>query len=224
METIGQKIFFNECGGKQEKLVWWNEGENFASIGIGHFIWYPQGIRGPYEETFPALVAFFKAEAIPLPDWVTGACPWKNKEEFSSQEEKKKELQALLLRTFPLQAAFIGKRFEKAKEEILASMDEKKRIAATHILASLEKWPQGKFALIDYLNFKGAGTSESEQYQGKGWGLKQVLEEMQTPSIQAFVETAKQLLRARVKNAPHQQQEERWLPGWLSRVDRYLNS
>ncbi len=37
-ERIGHHIFFNECSGKVEKLVWWNERENFASLGIGHFI------------------------------------------------------------------------------------------------------------------------------------------------------------------------------------------
>jgi hypothetical protein len=224
METIGQKIYLNECGGKQEKLVWWNEGEHFASLGIGHFIWYPKGAQKPYEETFPSLVAFLQAEGTPVPSWVTGACPWNNKQEFSRQEEKKKELQTLLLRTFSLQAAFIEQRFEKAREEILACMEEKKRTAALCALALLEKSTQGKFALIDYLNFKGAGTSETERYQGKGWGLKQVLEEMPDPTLQAFVETAKSLLRTRANNAPNKSQEERWLPGWFSRVDGYLKS
>jgi len=39
IRTIGDKIFRNESGGDIDKLVHWNVGENFASMGIGHFTW-----------------------------------------------------------------------------------------------------------------------------------------------------------------------------------------
>jgi hypothetical protein len=55
---IGRKIWQNECGGSISGLTSWNTGENFASLGIGHFIWYPQGQRGPFEESFPKLVLY----------------------------------------------------------------------------------------------------------------------------------------------------------------------
>jgi len=35
--------------------------------------------------------------------------------------------------------------------------------------------PQGAYILIDYINFKGDGINKGERYQGKGWGLYQVL-------------------------------------------------
>ncbi len=226
-EKIGQGIFFNECGCRKDRLVWWNEGENFASLGIGHFIWYPKGIKGPYEEVFPSLLAFFKQQAVELPDWLEAVdgCPWNTKQELLSEETKKQQLQELLARTIPLQTTFIGKRFENALPKILGAMSEESRKAAVKTIASLEKSPQGKFALIDYLNFKGAGTCETERYQGKGWGLKQVLEEMplDKDSLQAFAETAKRLLKQRVEGSPQERKEDRWLPGWLSRVDRYLS-
>lgn len=38
--------------------------------------------------------------------------------------------------------------------------------------------PNGLYALIDYVNFKGEGTSETERYNGQGWGLLQILENM----------------------------------------------
>lgn len=230
-EKIGQGIFFNECGGKKDHLVWWNDGEHFASLGIGHFIWYPEGVRGPYDETFPSLLAFFEKEGVEVPDWLKGisACPWGSKEALmsKSEESKKKELQDLLLRTVSLQTTFIGNRFQNALRDILASMDEETGEAALEKMRSLESCSQGKFALIDYLNFKGAGTSKTERYKGKGWGLKQVLEEMPGSSkdpLRAFAETAKSLLKARVENAPNRQGEERFLPGWLNRIDRYLKS
>ena len=60
--TIGRKIWQNECNGTIAGLTSWNEGENFASLGIGHFIWYPKNQRGPFEESFPKLVSFIAGE------------------------------------------------------------------------------------------------------------------------------------------------------------------
>ncbi len=226
---IGKRIFFNECGSKNDRLVWWNAGENFASLGIGHFIWYPEGTTGPFEETFPSLVAFLLEQGEKVPEWISSSCPWGTKEEFSKPDQKTRrlELQELLSRTFDLQAKFIGKRFEIALPKILAAMNDEIKESIEKKVKLLEMSPKGKFALIDYLNFKGDGTLETECYQGKGWGLKQVLEEMPTDTedpIQAFTETAKKLLKLRVKNSPEMRHEERWLPGWLARVDRYLKS
>ncbi|MGZ5512150.1 MAG: hypothetical protein ACXWG7_02070, partial [Chthoniobacterales bacterium] len=52
-QRIGRKVWQNECGGTIAGLTSWNAGENFASLGIGHFIWYPKDVRGPFEESFP---------------------------------------------------------------------------------------------------------------------------------------------------------------------------
>lgn len=228
-ESFGKGIYFNECGSKRDRLVWWNVGENFASLGIGHFIWYPENGHGPYEETFPKLMAFIKGKGVQVPSWAMGACPWESRDAFSdpAQDAKKCELQDLLSKTISLQAEFIGRRFQSVLPEILLSMDEETREVVLRKLYFLKMSSQGKFALIDYLNFKGAGIKEAERYEGKGWGLKQVLEEMPLDpenALKDFTETAKQLLRERVSNAPQGRNEERWLPGWLSRVDRYLKS
>lgn len=214
-QQIGKKIFQNECSGKEEKLVWWNEGENFASLGIGHFIWYPKGQTGPFEETFPAFLAYLKSKNIAFSDWLSDGCPWQSKQECFSQESKRKELQDLLSRTIDLQAAFIVERFEQSVPKQFSG----------ELLKKIEKVGEtfeGKYALVDYLNFKGDGTSDKERYNGQGWGLKQVLEEMQEgDTLKSFADAAKVVLRRRVKNAPH---EEKWLPGWLARVDTYLKS
>jgi hypothetical protein len=37
--AIGKKIWQNECGGTVDGLTTWNVGEEFPSLGIGHFIW-----------------------------------------------------------------------------------------------------------------------------------------------------------------------------------------
>lgn len=67
--------------------------------------------------------------------------------------------------------------------------------------------PNGMYALIDYVNFKGEGTNPAEQYRGQGWGLRQVLEEMRPaspgqPAAVEFAEAAKRVLQRRVDNSP----------------------
>ncbi len=57
---IGRKIWQNECAGSVDGLTSWNGGEEFPSLGIGHFIWYPAGFKGRFEESWPSFVAFAK--------------------------------------------------------------------------------------------------------------------------------------------------------------------
>src|ERR1700704_1550258 len=86
---IGKKIWQNECNGTVSGLTSWNTGEDFASLGIGHFIWYPAGRRGPFEESFPKLVAFMQDRHAGLPDWLvqTGSCPWNSRSEFMNDQK-----------------------------------------------------------------------------------------------------------------------------------------
>ena len=55
---IGKRVWQNESNGSIAGLTAWNSGEDFASLGIGHFIWYPEGMRGPFEESFPKFLEF----------------------------------------------------------------------------------------------------------------------------------------------------------------------
>lgn len=227
-EIIGRQIYFNECSRKPERLVWWNDGEDFASMGIGHFIWYSADKRGPFEETFPSLLAFLQDNKEIFPEWLKNSpnCPWNSKEEYLNPQstEKKKQLQELLSNSISLQAQFIAQRFEQVLPQLLENTDENQKIRITENMQRLGNSLQGKYALIDYLNFKGKGLLESERYQNEGWGLKQALEMMpdnaQDP-LQAFIAAAKALLIRRVQNAPKDRREERWLPGWLARLDSY---
>ena len=82
--------------------------------------------------------------------------------------------------------------------------------------------PKGLYALIDYTNFKGEGISPHETYKGQGWGLLQVLQTMQKNTVADFVVAAKKILTLRVKNSPPERQEEKWLKGWLNRLESYL--
>src|SRR2546423_13766138 len=85
LDEIGKKIWRNECNGTVEGLTSWNAGEDFASLGIGHFIWYPAGKRGPFEESFPKLVLFAEAHGKRFPAWTHDACPWNSRAEFQRE-------------------------------------------------------------------------------------------------------------------------------------------
>lgn len=225
---IGERIWQNECAGTVEGLTTWNKGENFASLGIGHFIWYPAGKKEQFQETFPMLLAFLQKEKKPLPAWLNSAseCPWPSREEFykNIQSDEMKELRQFLLDTRSLQAIFIANRLVNALPQMLenCSPDEKKKITA--IFYRLAEDTNGLYALIDYLNFKGAGTSSNEAYKGEGWGLLQVLQQVpptsQKPLVD-FVKGAKTVLTRRVQNSPPERNEGRWLRGWFNRLDTY---
>src|SRR5439155_24295745 len=106
-QRIGKRIWQNECGGTISGLTSWNVGETFASLGIGHFIWYPKGQRGPFEESFPKFLSFAGKSHALLPVWLqyhteadpaAAACPWNSRAEFyqSSQTVRMKELRQFL--------------------------------------------------------------------------------------------------------------------------------
>ncbi len=215
------KLFFKrECGADPNKLVWWNKGEAFPSLGIGHFIWYPANVQKTYQETFPALVQFLVQNKAALPGWLKekSPCPWKNKADLDA-DPRKQELMQLLQATADLQAAFIVDHFNKqlrAARNHLNSADIQK-------IAQLAASPSGMFALIDYAHFKGFGANKTEQYKGQGWGLFDVISLMKTATLKDFQESARALLTRRAQNAPEEKKEheQRWLIGWINRVNQY---
>ena len=82
-KAIGNRIWINECGGTVEGLTSWNKGEYFASLGIGHFIWYHRIKRGPYEESFPSLVRYLVSRGVNVPEFIFNKhCPWETREDF----------------------------------------------------------------------------------------------------------------------------------------------
>ena len=229
--VIGRKIWQNECSGTVEGLVSWNSGEDFASLGIGHFIWYVPGRPGPFEESFPRLITYLKQRQAPnLPGWLANArgCPWPNREAFlaSQRDPQVQELRRFLADTVGYQTDFIVARLEQAlpKMEGVTSGGDRARLRANFYKVAQSR--QGVYALIDYVNFKGEGVKAEEKYQGQGWGLRDVLLAMgDTPggpaSAHEFGEAAKRVLSNRVKNSPPARGESRWLPGWHNRCATY---
>lgn len=228
---IGRRIWKNECDGTIAGLTSWNTGENFASLGIGHFIWYPAGQEGPFEESFPPFVRFAQGRGAKLPDLLLGPksqdCPWKSRAEFVAAEKSApmKQLRTFLADTIDLQADFLVDRLRAALAKILSAAPPAERAAIEQNFNRMANRSHGCYALVDYVNFKGEGILESERYAGQGWGLLQVLAGMSNDSgtspLSEFADSAERVLRARVKNAPPSRSEGRWLSGWLKRVDTY---
>ena len=224
--SVGKRLWQNESGGSIAGLTAWNAGEEFASLGIGHFIWYPEGKRGPFEESFPPLLAFLRSSGASIPNWLSEAhaCPWVTRAEFlaAAKSQKMEELRALLAKTIGLQARFAANRLERALPKMLAAASAEKRALVRRNFARVAALPNGAYALVDYVNFKGEGTLETERYRGEGWGLLQVLETMREgPVLQEFSRAAEKVLTRRVQNSPPERDEQRWLAGWRSRVRSY---
>jgi hypothetical protein len=225
-QSVGRRLWQNESGGSVAGLTAWNTGEAFASLGIGHFIWYPEGKRGPFEESFPPMLVFLRSSGTKIPNWLSEAhgCPWATRAEFlaAAKSQKMEELRALLAKTIGLQARFAANRLEHALPKMLAAASAEKRASVQRNFARVAAVPNGAYALVDYVNFKGEGTLESERYKGEGWGLLQVLETMgEGPVLQEFSRAADKVLTRRVQNSPPERGEQRWLAGWRNRVRTY---
>ena len=224
---IGKKIWRNECNGTVAGLTSWNEGEKFASLGIGHFIWYPKGVDGPFEESFPKLVGFLRSKGADVPGWLKADmdCPWDTKAEFQRdfRSARMNELRDMLASTVPIQSEFLAIRMRNALPKMLEGAKAGERDRVKTNFERLAATGLGTFALIDYVNFKGEGTNPAERYKGEGWGLLQVLANMSEGGspAKAFAESASEILTRRVENAPPARNEQRWLPGWKNRVRAY---
>ena len=234
LNAIGEKIFKNEAAGKKENLVYWNEGENFPSLGIGHFIWYKQGEPGIFEESFPQLVEFLKSKNVKLPKIMieNKYSPWKSREELINLQTKKipdsdiEELTNFLYDNKDLQVMFIFKRLEASLEKMIAVSSNKENVRKQFYRVASS--PNGLYPLIDYVNFKGEGINPNERYNGQGWGLLQVLENMKgtetgKAALTEFTNSAKFVLQRRVNNSDPSKNEKKWLQGWLNRCNTYLD-
>ena len=234
---IAQKVWENEGAGLDKYLVHWNDGEDFASVGIGHFIWFSEGHTERFREVFPMVIAFMEEKGVKMPDWLNSktALLWDNKEAFykakKTNSKKYVELFKFLKATMPEQAAFMAQRLSAALPQMLETIDnpEKQELIKERFYEVMHNQDgsvneRGLYVLLDYTNFKGEGTLKSERYNGQGWGLLQVLEHMdsrESNRLKAFAESAKAMLSRRIKNSPPARGEERCIKGWNVRLETY---
>lgn len=227
--AIGRKIWQNECAGSVDGLTTWNAGEEFPSLGIGHFIWYPAGFNGRFNETWPQFIAFAKQQgATPPAVALEKHSPWNSKAEFQKEFNgpRLSSLRKWLAANVTLQTDFIIARSRGALPKILAAAPASERAKIQANYQKVSTTPQGTYALIDYVNFKGDGTMATEKYKGQGWGLMQVLGGMKevpsgAPAAAEFAASAKRVLSRRISNSPPERGEKRWEQGWHNRCDTY---
>jgi hypothetical protein len=232
MDWLGDRIFANECNRNFRCLTSWNEGEDFPSLGIGHFIWYSSQQSERFEETFPNLLAFYKKHGYELPNWLESLegpdSPWQNREQFLADldSQRMRQLRNFLGSTTELQVLFIVERLHDTKADLFRGLEpsQKSSVESSFYQIANSQTPYGIYALIDYLHFKGTGIAPGERYQDEGWGLLQVLLELQgsAANLDDFVIAATLVLERRVSNAPTQRAEQRWIAGWTNRLQTYL--
>ena len=232
LQIIGDQIFKNEGGGNINNLVHWNDGEDFASMGIGHFTWYPAGRSARFGNTFPDLLNYMQAKGVQLPAWLAQAknagAPWHSKAELMQAKNtpQVQALQQFLYQTRLLQTQYIVDRTRRAMPKLVDTMPVSLRPHVGNNLNAVANTPGGWYALIDYTNFKGEGLNRNGGYRGQNWGLLQVLEEMRPtqpgqPALHEFANAAMRVLERRVQNSPPANNEARWLAGWSNRVNTY---
>ena len=139
------------------------------------------------------------------------------------------ELRNFLANSIDLQAEFLVQRLQQALPKMLSAAAAPRRAQIQGQFDRVANSAAGCYALVDYVNFKGEGVLATERYAGQGWGLLQVLEGMSQESsgreaVTNFAQSAKTVLTRRVHNSPPERKESRWLPGWLHRIDTYVQN
>jgi hypothetical protein len=228
---IGKKIWQNESGGTVSGLTAWNVGEEFPSLGIGHFIWYPKNYHGPYTESFPAFIRYAQQRGVKtIPAWVLNSpsCPWTSRASFNAAKNGAHltSLRNFLASNVKLQTDFILAKSQAALGKMLAAAPAAQRSTIRANYAKVATTSNGAYALIDYVNFKGEGINPKERYKSQGWGLLQVLANMRPvaagqPAAKEFSASAKRMLDRRIKNSTPTRGETRWREGWHNRCDTY---
>jgi hypothetical protein len=232
LNWLAARIMKNQTGGDPQKLLNWNERENFATLGIGHFIWYPANKKGRYSESFPAFVEYAKAHQTPLPRWLANqykqGAPWPDNSAFSraQNDPQLRELRNFLQKTPNLQANFLAERLKQTLPVMLQSLPAGERQRVQNNYQAVLKSPGGLYPLLDYVQFKGNGLNPAERYRNQGWGLLQVLQDMQpvqpgAAALAEFRRAADDVLVRRIANAPAESREARHLSQWLNRISTY---
>ena len=226
--SIAHRIWKNESGGQIVGLTYWSPGEQFASIGIGHFTWYPATHH--YRGTFVTLLKYLQKHHVVIPVWLRAqaqpACPWPNRQAFYQDinSPMMRDLRTFLYTHVDLQTNFMIERLENALQHMLQHLPPSQQQLLNTYFWQLANTPHGLYALIDYVNFKGEGLQHPPHRHG--WGLKQVLLMMQYAPVsynplQQFVWSADEVLTRRVLESPQNEHTERWLKGWRRRIYRY---
>ncbi|PID50473.1 MAG: hypothetical protein CR991_01185 [Proteobacteria bacterium] len=235
LSWIAQRIYRNQVNGGNQSLLSWNSQDNFVSLGIGRFVWYPAGKSGRFKETFPSFLAFAESQQARLPTWLaqrpTRGGPWPNKAAFerAQNDPQMKELENFMRQSASLQIHYLSAQLKRSLPHLTRQLDTAQKQKVMQSYQTLERTPGGLYPLLDYLLFQGDGSNPNERYNGQGWGLVQVLQNMEQVSpgshaLAEFMRAADDVLVQRIANAPPERREGRMLAAWQNRLQTYRPS
>ena len=223
--SIGLKVAQNEGVRNRLDQLSWPDDARFSSFGIAHLPWYPQAENNSALSFNGFLLYWSKSQA--LPDWLIEVYypPWNSKEDYLSTKHDvfQRKLSYFLQDNISAQTQYLIANLEARLPKMLQEV--KNPFARMHVYENfyhVSMQQNGVYALLDYYVFKGEGISPEERYNNQGWGLLQVLENMQGSSddlIDAFVSSADVILTRRIVNAPSN--EKKQLVAWRKRVQTY---
>jgi len=246
--SLGYRMWHNYAGGTLEGLTKWDGSDadhQFMYLGIANNIWLPAGSSSMFQADWPTVAQELQDLGCKIKPWMLGDCPWSSQEQFDADFNSKK---MVWLRTHlskkklvRAQAFSIAERLQRsmdpsAPDSLLNGLtaDQSALVQKNFDLVAHCADPLGVYALIDYVNFKGEGRLDgSEKFNGEGWGLLQVLLNMQTPAdgagdvaiMTAFVQSAKFTLCQRVINHKIQDpnnNDVQYLDMWVAHLNDYL--
>ena len=229
---IGMLVWKNEANQRVDLLVFWNEHEEFPSLGIGHYIWLPQSIDTRYTQKFPQLCNYLSQQGVELPQWLSQAitigAPWASRAEFMKDYQRTGELRRLLHANIDLQIQFMLDQLAQQIPLIIQAVPRKQKKQVLRRIELLQATPLGTYALVDYLNFKGDGLNPKEESNGQRWGLLQVLLDMPNKLTkenvtQAFAVAAAKTLVTLIENSAPEYKRVKYLNNWIKRVSTYAN-
>lgn len=230
-KKLGMVIWNNEAEKRIDLLAYWGSYSTFPEIGIGHYIWYPQGQTGPYTAQFPPLCAYLESRGVQFPQWLleaylAGGAPWQTREEFLYDTQRTNELRQFLAATVDLQTQFMIKRLEDEWADILAAAPSERQAQMQLYFELMRSSLLGTYALVDYLNFKGSGLNPREERNGHRFGLLQVMLDLpdglnEENITKAFAICAARRLVNYIAEFAPEYRPVKFLAGWVKRVSTY---
>ena len=231
-EAVGRKDRGRTSNATIDGLTHWNKGEDFASLGIGHFIWYKAGERGPFTESFPGLLDALAASRADLARLAPGQppCPWSDRDAFFAdfRGPRLNELRAILTDTIGVQARYAADRLRVGLAQNTRRRPGLGAPGAPGPLRPRRLRAQRRVRADGLRELQGRGHQYRRALQRRRLGPAPGPQGMMDsasgqPSVKAFAESADAALAARGQQ-PAARDENRWLPGWRKRLLTYLDN
>ena len=220
---VGQDVKIKQ--GNNNNILLWKEKEKYLSLGVGHFLWYPESANVAKEDqSFINFIAYVEKNAPEYHQqlWyqrymANPAFPWTSRDTFIADrdalDERYLALVEFLENTKTVQVAFMVDRFNQSVDKMLVGLTEEKRQKLLIEFNRVSHEPltgkisgEGITAMFNYVGFKGEGTSNQEVYNGVRVGLLQVLLNMPNGStnlpVDDFIVSAKAILEQRIAQNP----------------------